>query len=139
MREESKTPDLVELVQQAIGAADRKDWDAIESLLAPDVVWESLDGVGVFEGPTAVRGFVEDFQGGYESFHTEPQEILDLGHGIAFAMIRHTGRLRGGAGDVEGRYAWAVASDQGRVVQVIAGSDIARCRAAAERLAEERA
>jgi ketosteroid isomerase-like protein len=138
MREESTTPDLVELVRQAIDAADREDYDAIVSLLAPDVVWESLDGLGVFEGPTAVRGFVEDFQRGYESFHTEPEEIVDMGDGIAFAVIRHTGRLRGGAGDLEGRYAWAVAADQGLVVQVIAGSDIAGCRAAVERLAEER-
>jgi ketosteroid isomerase-like protein len=138
MREESTTPDLVELLRQAIDAADREDWDAIVSSLAPGGVWESLDGLGVFEGPAAVRGFVEDFQRGYESFHTEPEEILDLGDGIAFAVIRHTGRLRGGAGDVEGRYAWAVASDQGRVVRVIAGSDITACRAAAGRFAEER-
>jgi ketosteroid isomerase-like protein len=48
MREESTSPDLVQLVRQAIDAADREDWDAIESLLAPDVVWESLDGLGRF-------------------------------------------------------------------------------------------
>ena len=59
--EESTTPDLVELTRQAIDASQRGDYDAIMRVFAPDVVWEPLDGLGVFEGPTAVRCFLEDF------------------------------------------------------------------------------
>ncbi|HEY2181782.1 MAG TPA: nuclear transport factor 2 family protein [Solirubrobacteraceae bacterium] len=138
MPEESTTPDLVELTRQALDAHQRGNYDAAMGLFAPDAVWESLDGLGTFEGATAVRGFLEDFRSGYESFDTEPEAVLNLGGGIVFVVIRHTGRLRGGAGGVEGRFAWAVVSEQGLVVHVIAGSDISKVRSAAERLAEER-
>jgi hypothetical protein len=56
--EESTTPDLIELTRQGIDATNRRDLDALMSLYAPDAAWESLDGLGVFEGATAVRGFV---------------------------------------------------------------------------------
>jgi ketosteroid isomerase-like protein len=138
MPEESTTSDLVALTRQAIDAHQRGDYDAAMGLFAPDVVWESLDGLGTFEGAAAVRGFLEDFRGGYESFDTEPEEIVNVGVGIVFVVIRHTGRLRGGAGGVEGRFAWAVVSEQGLVVHVIAGGDIGTVRRAAERLAESR-
>jgi ketosteroid isomerase-like protein len=138
MPEKSPTPDLVALTRQAIDASRRGDYDAAMGLFAPDVVWESLDGLGMFEGAAAVRGFLEDFRSGYESFETEPEEILDMGRGIVFVVIRHTGRVRGGAGAVEGRFAWAIGSEQGLVVHVKAGSDIGKVRRAAERLAEER-
>ena len=138
MSREPTTPNLVELVRQAIDDSHRWDYDAIMRLFAPDVVWESLDGLGTFEGATAVRGFLEDFPSAYESFETEPEEILDMGGGIIFAVIRHAGRLRGGAGRVEQRFAWVMASKEELVVRVLAGMRIEQARAAAGRLAEER-
>jgi ketosteroid isomerase-like protein len=56
MPEEFTTQDLVELVRDAIDASDRGGYDAIMRLFAPDVVWQSLEGLGVFEGAMAVRG-----------------------------------------------------------------------------------
>ena len=56
--DESTAPVLVELTRQVIDAGNRRDLDAVMSLYAPDVVWESLDGLGVFDGVTAVRGFL---------------------------------------------------------------------------------
>lgn len=139
MSDQSTSPDLVELTRQAIEDSRRGDYGAALSVSSVDVVWESLDGLGVFEGATAVRRFLEDFGSAYESFQTDPEQILDIGGGIIFAVIRHTGHLRGAGGPVEGRYAWGMAWEHGRVVHVIAGGDIGKVRAAAERLAEERA
>jgi ketosteroid isomerase-like protein len=138
MSEESTTPDLVELTRQAIDASHREDYDAIMRPFAPDVVWESLDGLGVFEGATAVRGFLEDFRIAYESFQSEPEEILDMGAGIIFVAIRHTGRLRGGAGRVQQRFAWVIVWKERLIVRLLAGMDIDEARAAAERLADSR-
>ena len=73
MAEESTTPDLVELTRHAIDASQRGDYDAIMGLFAPNFVWESLDGLAVFEGATAVRRFLEDFRSSYESFDSEPE------------------------------------------------------------------
>ncbi|HEY4426858.1 MAG TPA: nuclear transport factor 2 family protein [Solirubrobacteraceae bacterium] len=137
MPEESAASDLVELTRQAIDASRRGDIYTATGLFAGDVVWESLDGLGVFEGVTAVRGFLEDFAAGYESFDTEPEEIRDMGGGVVFAVIRHKGRLAGGAGAVEGRFAWALVLERRLVVRVVAGSDIGEVRRVAERLAEE--
>jgi ketosteroid isomerase-like protein len=136
---ESTTPNVVELVRQGIDASHRWDYDAIMRIFAPDIVWESLDGLGIFEGTSAVRGFLEDFRSPYESFETEPGEILDMGGGIIFVAIRHAGRLHGGAGRVEQRFAWVIASEEGLIARVLAGMNIEQARAAAERLAEERA
>ncbi len=136
---EVTTPDLVELTWQGIDASNRRDFDALMSLYAPDAVWESLDGIGVFEGATAVRGFIEDWLGSYEVFDTEAEEVLDMGSGITFVVGRQSGRLPGAAGRVEQRVAHAITWERGLVVHTVAGMDIDGVRAAAERLAQERA
>jgi ketosteroid isomerase-like protein len=105
---------------------------------APHVVWRSLDGLGTFEGVRAVQGFLEDFGSAYESFDTQAEEILDMGGGVLFAVIRHTARLGGGAGRVEARFAWVMAVEDGLVVCFLGGRDIDQARTAAERLAEDR-
>lgn len=138
MSEESTTPDLLELTRQGIDAGNRRDLDAVMSLYAPDVVWESLDGLGVFDGATAVRGFLEDWLSSYEVFDTEAEEVLEMGSGITFVVVRQRGRLLGAAGRVEQRFAWARTWEHGLAVHYIAGMDIDGVRAAAERLAEER-
>jgi hypothetical protein len=71
-------------------------------IFARDAVWELSDGLGAFGGAAAVRGFLEDFRSAYESFNSEPEEVLDMDGAIIFVMIRHTGRLPGG-GHVERR------------------------------------
>ena len=113
------------------------DYDAIMRFFAPDVVWQSLDGLGKFEDASAVRGFLEDFGSAYESFRTEPKETIDTGGGIVFGVIRQADRLRGGAGRVVQRFAWVMASAEGRVVRFLAGMDIDDARAVAERLVQE--
>jgi ketosteroid isomerase-like protein len=139
MLEESTTHDLVELTRQLIDAGNRRDLDAAMSLFAADVVWESWDGVGVFEGARAVRGFLGDWLSSYEVFEIELEEILDMGDGITFAVGRQGGRLLGAAGRVEGRSAWAATWEHGLAIHLIASSmDIAGVRAAAERLAASR-
>ena len=138
MPKESTTPDLEELVLNAIDASNRGDYDAIMRFFAPDVVWRSFDGLGTFEGIPAVRGFLEDFGSAYELFDSQPEEILHMGGGVLFAVIRHEARLGSGAGRVEARFAWAMAVEEGLVVRFLAGKDIDEARAAAERLAQER-
>lgn len=137
MPEESTTPDPVELLAALFDAGNRRDLDAAMSIFAPDVVWESLDGLGVFAGAKAVRGFLEDWLGSYEVLNIEREEIVDLGGGVAFVAGRESGRLLG-SGHVEQRLAWAIASEHGRVVQMIASLDVEDARTAAERLAQER-
>jgi ketosteroid isomerase-like protein len=68
MPEAFTSQDPVQLVRDAIDASDRGDYDATMRLFAPDVVWQSLDGPGGFEGAMTVRRFLEHFPSAYDSF-----------------------------------------------------------------------
>jgi len=140
MSQESTTPDLVELTRRRFEAGSRGDLDAVLSLCAPDAVWEAVSLGTSFEGVAAIRGFLEDWLGAYEEFEMEPEQILDLGNGVVFVVIRLTGRPAGSPGSALMRrrplvFIWA----EGLIAKVTApSSDIAEARAAAERLAESR-
>ena len=53
--EESTTPDLAELVNRWGEAANRRDFDAVESFYAPDAVLRGAELVGTFEGAAAIQ------------------------------------------------------------------------------------
>jgi ketosteroid isomerase-like protein len=139
MGEESTTPDLVELVRRLDEAANRLDLDAVMSFYAPDAVYEGRASGMTFEGRTAIRGFWEDATAAYEEFEWRSEEILDLGNGVVFGVARASGRPVGSTGQVELRIGIVAVWEEGLVVRVTTYSDIDEARAAAERLAEERA
>jgi ketosteroid isomerase-like protein len=137
MPEESAARDPVELIRALFDAGNRRDLDDTMRIFAPDVVWESLDGLGVFAGAMAVRGFLEDWLSAYEVLNIELEQVIDLGSGVAFIVGRESGRLLG-SGRLEQRVAWAIASEHGHIVRLIASVDIDKARLAAERLADKR-
>jgi ketosteroid isomerase-like protein len=139
MPEESTTPDLVELVGQSVEAGSRRDMDGIMAWYAADALWDmSPLGMGTFTGRTAARGFFEDWFASYEEYGMEAEEILDLGNGVAFAVILQKGRPVGSTGHVELRYASVTVWEERTMVRVTNYSAIDEARAADERLAQER-
>jgi ketosteroid isomerase-like protein len=139
MSQESTTPDLVELVRQAVEAATRPELDALMSFYAPDAVWDmSPMGIGTFKGRAAIRRFLEDWFSSYEDLEIELQEMLDPGGGVVFVANRLTGRLAGSTGDTQLRQAWVQVWVDAMMVRQMSYLDIDEARAAAERLAEER-
>jgi len=138
MPEESTTPDLVELTRRYVEAASRRDFDAIEAFYAPDVVLRGAQ-IGTFEGRAAARGVLEDVCAPYEEFRAETEEVLDLGFGVPFAVIVATGRVGGGSAEVRFRFASMAIWREGLVEWQTNYTDIEEARAAAERLAQERA
>ena len=139
MSEESTTPDLVELNRRLLEAGNRHDFDAVMSFYAPDAVWEGRASGMTFEGGTAVRGFWEDWFASYEQLRVEQEEALDLGNGVAFAVLIMKGRLVGGSGEVQRRVAGVSVWVGSVIVRITIYPDPGEARAAAERLAEERA
>jgi len=55
MPEESTTTDPVELAGRLIEAMNRRDLDVMDSLFAPDAVWEANELGVTFEGAAAER------------------------------------------------------------------------------------
>jgi ketosteroid isomerase-like protein len=142
MPDEPTTPDLVELTRSAVLEASDRDWDldALMRFYAPDVVWDmSAAGLGTYEGVGAVREFIASWWATWEDHHHHVEEIRDFGHGVVFVALRETGRLVGSNTPVERRNVSVNEWARGKVVRVTFFGGRREARAAAERLAEERA
>jgi len=135
MPEESTTPDLLEFVRHLLHAAGM-DGDVLARFFAPDAVF--LTGVGRFEGRDAIRGYIDDFNSSYDEQSFVPDEVHDLGKGVAWFSAAVTGRLRGTSSDVHLRFAVVVTHEGGVVSQWTDYATTDEARAVAERLAEER-
>jgi ketosteroid isomerase-like protein len=139
MPEESMTPDLVERTRRQIEAINRRDLDALMKFCPPDSVYDTgTHGLGVFEGPAAIRGFLEDYWGAFEDLRFELEEALDLGNGVTFSAVRQDARPAGSIGYVRRREAYVLEWVEGMVARLTVYTDIDEARAAAERLARER-
>jgi ketosteroid isomerase-like protein len=138
MTEESTTPDLAELLRRAIEVANRRDLDAVVSSFAPDALFEGRALGDIFEGRAAIRSFLEEWFGAYEELEFGLEEIRDLGNGVLFAVVTQNGRLVGSAGHLRQREGWVFVWVRGLIARLTI-SDIDEARAAAERLAKERA
>src|SRR5258708_5430884 len=138
-REESTTPDLVELTRRSLEVFNRRDFDGALSIYAPDAVLDlSHRGLPSFEGLAAIRGFLEDWTAAYEEYEYELKEIVGLGNGVVFAEVHQDARLAGSPGHVRLRGGWVWVWAGGAIVRQTNYPDIDEARAAAERLAQER-
>jgi ketosteroid isomerase-like protein len=139
MAEVDATPGPVDLVREAFGAGNRRDLDAIVGFHATDAVWDLSDqGLGVFEGAGAVRGWLEDWFGAWADLRLDVREIVDLGTGVVFACVLEAGRPAVGGGHVEQERGWVVLAEHGKLARIAIMLDAHEARAAAERLAKER-
>ncbi len=140
MTEESSTPDVVALTRAFCRAGGRVEEEM--SFYGPNPVYDvSPMGIGVFQGRTAIRRFLEDWMSSYEGYGEDVEEIVDFGNGIAFAAVRESGRPTGSTIDTRthSTYGFVVVWIDGKIARMTAYPDIDEARAAAERLAEERA
>jgi ketosteroid isomerase-like protein len=139
MSEGSTTPDLVELTRRVFDAGSRHDLDATRSLYAADALLDLSDAaLGSFQGVAAIGNFLEDWWGTWEEHLIEVEEVVDLGHGVAFSCVREDGRVAGSDGHVQQRRGWVLLWVEGVISQATAYLDVDEARAAAERLAESR-
>jgi uncharacterized protein (TIGR02246 family) len=138
-REESTTPDLVELARRLVDAMNRRDVAAMMSVFAPDAVWHAL-GLGDerLQGTTAIRAMLEDWFRPYVEYEVAMEELLDLGNGVAFAAAVSNGRLVDSSASVQWRQGFVVLYDGDLIAGIASYGDIDETRADAERLAEER-
>lgn len=132
-------PDPIETVRSF--AAYATNLDEMFGYFARDAVWEGVPLGITFRGIAEIRGFLTDWVSSYDEYVIEAQEVLDFGGGVVLALVHQLVRPAGGAIDARVREDWAfvfVWAD-GQVVRVEAHQDLDQARAAAERLAEERA
>ena len=137
--EESPTPDLVELTRRQLEAVNRRDMDEVMSRCPPDGVYDTgPDGLGVYEGPAAIRAFLGEWWDAFEELAFEPEDVLDLGHGFVLLVVRQKARLANSTGRLQRREAYVLEWVEDMIRRLTVYTDIDEARAAAERLAEER-
>jgi ketosteroid isomerase-like protein len=133
--DESASPDLVERVRAILDAANREDWEAILVYYAPAAKWETR-GLGTFEGPSAIRGFWEDWWSSYEHLQIDVTDIRDLGHGVVLAAFHFKGPPKGTTVEARSPLVLVYQWELGTVVRVSTYFDFDEGREAAELLAE---
>ncbi len=78
MSEESTSFDAVGLLVGAVQASNRRDFDAMFRIFAPDAVYDlSPSGLGTYEGLAAIRGLFEEWWRAYDELESELQEAVD--------------------------------------------------------------
>jgi ketosteroid isomerase-like protein len=138
--DESTTPDSFKPLRRTVEAYRRGDLDAHMSSYAPDAVLDmSARGLGIFEGRAAIRGFWEDYYRSFDDLKFELEQALDLGGGVMFAVVRQDARPARSGSRVRTREAWVSVWEEGKLVRGSSYGDVDEARAAAERLAQERA
>ena len=141
MTGEPTRPNLADSVRLFFEAANRRDLETVMSVHAPDAVYEAVSLGTSFEGVGSIRGFLEDWLGAYEEHQFEPEELVDLGNGVVFVVVRLTARPVGsmGSGLMRHRplaFLWL----NGLVARITAyAGSIDDGRASAERLSKSRA
>ncbi|HEX5224036.1 MAG TPA: nuclear transport factor 2 family protein [Solirubrobacteraceae bacterium] len=138
MSEGSTTPSPVELVHKQAEDANRGDLDAVMNIFAEDATLDGRGAGNFSEGRAAIRSFVEDWFDAYEELRFEFEEASDLGNGVVFAVCIQDGRLVGSGGHIRQREGWVYIWARGLIARLTT-YDVAEGRAAAERLADERA
>jgi hypothetical protein len=136
--EESTTPDLVELQKRLTDAVNRRDLDTMMAFNEQDAVYDmSPFGMGVFEGQTAARGFVEDWWGPTRSSSSRRRRLSTSAR-VGFRVLIQKGRPVGISGEVPLHYAAVGVWEDDKIVRMTNYNDIDEARATAERLAGQR-
>jgi hypothetical protein len=77
MTEQSTTRGLVELTSRQLQTANRGDLDSFMSVFAPDPFYDaSRDGLGVYQGPAAIRGLIGGWWAAFEDFQLTPEQFV---------------------------------------------------------------
>jgi ketosteroid isomerase-like protein len=138
MSEESTARDPVELMR---ALSDARTVDTTMAYYSADAVYDmSRMGMRVFEGRAAIRGFLEDWDNQYEDYDDEILEVVHLGGGVVFLVVRQNARPSGSPEHVRLRdvYGYVFVWADGKVQRATPHVDADEARAAAERLAESR-
>ncbi len=110
------------------------------SMCAPDGVYDTTpSGLGTYTGPAAIRAFLREWWDAFDELHATLEEVLDLGNGVTFSVVRQDARPAGSAGSVSTREAHVIEWRAGIAVRVTVYTDLEQGRAAGLLLAEERA
>ena len=121
-------------VRGSYEALNRGDVEAAINALDEEAEWhesEALPDTGVYRGREAIRAFLLDFLGSWQSFQQEVEDAREA-HGRVCALIHLKARGRGSQAEVDARYAHLWTMREGLGVRVDAYYERADALAALE-------
>jgi ketosteroid isomerase-like protein len=88
----------LQAVRDAAVAFNRGDLDNWAEYVADDIDYRAVEGApddhGPIHGKDALRAYVQDWQGTFDDFTSEPVELIDAGEDNVIAVIRISGRAK---------------------------------------------
>jgi uncharacterized protein (TIGR02246 family) len=132
---EPTTPDPVELAACLVDAINARDFEAMAGFYAHDAIYDGRRSGRRMEGRAAIRAFLEEWLGVYESLECDLAEIRVLGPGVTFLVVSQRGRISGTTAWVEERFPLVDTWADGLIQRSTSYTDIDEARDAAERLA----
>jgi len=140
MSDQTASPDLVALWREANTALNAGDLDGVMLFYAPDAVMDTTRTLGMVDtGRESIRCKYDDWLAAYEQWTVTLEEPVDLGNGVAFAIVRQEARLPGARGSVVQREGVISIYSLGQVTHQVFYQDIEAARATADSLVAERA
>jgi ketosteroid isomerase-like protein len=94
--------------------------DIVDTLLAPDVRWEVVEGFpysGVYQGLNGVFDFFTRLFGDFEDWHTEPAEIFEVGDRV-IGLGFYSARARATSKSFKARFAHVWTVQDGVIVRL---------------------
>jgi ketosteroid isomerase-like protein len=92
----------LDVARELIDAVNRRDFDAFQALLRPDVEWDDREGwpgiQGVYRGPDGVRDWWDRFMEVWESVTVHIEDMTESPHGTVLLQV--SGSFRGEASGV---------------------------------------
>ena len=92
----------VEVVTQAYEALRCSGVDAFSEYWADDIRWKTMRSQ--WFGPKAGRAYLQELVDLFDSFTTEPLELIDVGDSRVVLYLRYAGRSRRGGVDIPPEY-----------------------------------
>ena len=140
MPQQPATSSALDLTRRCFEAGNSGDFDALMLFFGPDSVWDvSPWGLGSHTGRPAIRAFFGDWIGSFDEYELQVEKLVDLGNGIVLAVASQVGVPAGRGAHLRIRWAAVFIWAEDTIVRATHYGSVDEARAAAERLAEERA
>lgn len=115
--------DLTDRLRTAYEGFGRRDFDAILSVMDPDIEWDASDALahtGVYSGHAGVTEYIETLSSAWEEYELHPEVFSESGGGAHVMVLGSVrGRLASDGQDVEARFAHVLQlDDSGKVTRL---------------------
>jgi ketosteroid isomerase-like protein len=121
----------VEMTGELVDRWNRREWDWIRALAAPDFVFDMSRAVGLINGVHGLDQALQlcaDFAAHWDPVVLEAEEFVDTGDQVVVPLIMH-GRGRDGV-ELRARTGWVVSYRDGRLVRMTMFQDLEEALAA---------